>query len=384
MNTNAKIQNNAEPILEGRQKHRDMFKERTRKKLQTYVGKVKGKLVAEENQLEMDEDEFQELLDEDDLPQSFRNIMEFAGPLCPLSLRKILSELSTPNPTCGVFQFCGADGQIAREVLEDITRGDFTRSQTTHYDHLKMYAPLFVELVITEYFPQYLISPVIEDILNAIDAPFNVPQGDDTQYGRAATVLETPLDYFPTKPTYLGTPNYSADKTGNQERGNCTKIVTSTRHRTLSPGVFTLFCRHGLCIGFQMMESHESPQTGFHLLMTRFPKMPEIVVYDNCCHFHKYCLKREPKRFKNVTFLIDRLHDKGHLCTDGYSMSTYKHDKKISSINSQLVEQANSKLKNLNSQIANMTSDNAIIHLAVFLGIRNMSKNVELMHTSGP
>ena len=31
-----------------------------------------------------------------------------------------------------------------------------------------------------------------------------------------------------------------------------------------------------------------------------------------------------------------------------------------------------------------MTSDNAIIHLAVFLGIRNMSKNVELMHTSGP
>ena len=58
-------------------------------------------------------------------------------------------------------------------------------------------------------------------------------------------------------------------------------------------------------------------------------------------------------------------------------MSTYKEDELICSINSQLVEQENKRFKSLNSQIANMTSENAIKHLAVIFGIRNFNKNME-------
>ena len=110
------------------------------------------------------------------------------------------------------------------------------------------------------------------------------------------------------------------------------------------------------------MESHESPRIAFELLMTYFTTMPKIIIYDNACHLMTYCLKREPARFKNTKFLIDRFHSSGHKCTKGYHMSTYKDDELICTINSQLVEQENKRFKTLNSQIANMTSENAIKH----------------------
>ena len=57
-------------------------------------------------------------------------------------------------------------------------------------------------------------------------------------------------------------------------------------------------------------------------------------------------------------------------------MSTYKNDEIIKNINSQVAEQTNARLRNLDSQISCMTSDNAIRHLAVFIAIKNLSKYV--------
>ena len=52
-------------------------------------------------------------------------------------------------------------------------------------------------------------------------------------------------------------------------------------------------------------------------------------------------LKREPRRFQNTLFLVDRLHyRRGHVgCSLGYSMDSYASDEYVSSINSQANEQ---------------------------------------------
>lgn len=125
------------------------------------------------------------------------------------------------------------------------------------------------------------------------------------------------------------------------------------------------------------MGAPESPRTAFDILMTKFNEMPRNIIYDDACHLHLFALKREPARFKNTRFMVDRFHARGHLCTNGYDMKKYVEDDTIRTLNSQLAEQNNAHLRNLNSQIACMPSDNAIIHLSMFLGFRNLFKNYE-------
>jgi hypothetical protein len=45
----------------------------------------------------------------------------------------------------------------------------------------------------------------------------------------------------------------------------------------------------------------------FSLILT-----PKIIVYDNACNLHSYCLNRNPTCFKETKFLVDRFHWKNH------------------------------------------------------------------------
>ena len=162
-----------------------------------------------------------------------------------------------------------------------------------------------------------------------------------------------------------------------KKRVNTTEVCRkeSQSHKSLSAGLFTMFCPHGICMGFQLMDCVESPRTPFDILLRRFRKMPGLIIYDNSCKLHLYALKREPRRFIDTRFMVDRMHYKNHTsCTEGYSMDTYK-DIKIEEINSQTNEQANAQLRHLSTQAAYMTPSNLIFHVAVFFAIRNMDKN---------
>ena len=50
----------------------------------------------------------------------------------------------------------------------------------------------------------------------------------------------------------------------------CNKI--SNRHKALTPGVCTLFCAHGVCLGFKLLAKSEGPSTIFDMVATRFEK----------------------------------------------------------------------------------------------------------------
>lgn len=110
------------------------------------------------------------------------------------------------------------------------------------------------------------------------------------------------------------------------------------------------------------------------LLVKRFSRMPKNIIYDNACKLHVYALKREPVRFRNTRFLVDRLHFKGHVgCTLSYSMESY-NDKSPAAVNSQANEQANASLRRLATQLTYMPPFNVIKHTSVFLSLRNMDK----------
>jgi hypothetical protein len=128
------------------------------------------------------------------------------------------------------------------------------------------------------------------------------------------------------------------------------------------------------------MEHAESPKTAFEILVRRFDRIPRLIIYDNACKLHLYCLKREPRRFQDTRFMVDRLHfRKGHVgCSLGYSMDSYECDETIAAINSQANEQANASLRRLSTQLTYMPPNNVIKHTSVFLALRNIDKMVNL------
>ena len=94
------------------------------------------------------------------------------------------------------------------------------------------------------------------------------------------------LAHFPNLPRIRGIPAYSADQRTThcapEDQDACRKYSSS--HPTLlTPGIFTIYCPHGVCCGFEVMRSHESPKRPFKIVFTRFETPPDIIIYDNCC-----------------------------------------------------------------------------------------------------
>ena len=124
-----------------------------------------------------------------------------------------------------------------------------------------------------------------------------------------------------------------------------------------------------------------------------FFSAPRVIIYDNACNLHSYCLNREPKFFQNSQFLVDRFHWPNHTgmlscsqlnqaniyvcichirltigCSCAYRMNDYPQ---FIDINSQVVEQSNAALKRIKSSISYMNRNNFFIHCTLFLWYHN-------------
>ena len=188
--------------------------------------------------------------------------------------------------------------------------------------------------------------------------------------------------FFPCLPIVCGKGNYAAD------HGNVVKSVAedacrkaSYGHPTLTPGIFTIkfYCQYGECYGFQTMRSCESPRHPFDIFTCCFNSPLQIIVYDNACKLHIYCLNREPAWYSKTRFFVVGLHWRGHVgCTRGYRMDSYKTRMDTRSINSQANEQANSGLQRIKGQLAYMKPSNFMLTLSLLLAITNQDKIREL------
>ena len=104
----------------------------------------------------------------------------------------------------------------------------------------------------------------MEDFLSSIDSIFRMQLPQPDMYGPIENATDD-LEEFPNNIVVRGRGNYQASK---ELLTDCNK--STTKKRTLSSGIFTFFCPHGICIGFQLMRTPESPRIPFDFLMRRF------------------------------------------------------------------------------------------------------------------
>ena len=84
-------------------------------------------------------------------------------------------------------------------------------------------------------------------------------------------------------------------------------------NRRTGAGVCCFWCAdHSVALGFVVLPKSESLEIVYNTLVTRFPVMPQIIIYDNGCNLSEYCLNRSPQLFADTIFLVDAFHYAGH------------------------------------------------------------------------
>ena len=297
---------------------------------------------------------------------------------CPEPYREFLSELSRNSPACGLLQL--GDNTEAVDSLRAVIQQSINVQDTSSHRQLsalQTHAPIIAEFVCrcpktSEAKLPGDVCSVMEHVLERVQRTYLHPLPPPSSYP-PTNDDDDHWSFFPNLPLVRGKGNYAADTTTTQSDGDACRKA-SYGHPTLTPGIFTIYCPHGICYGFQAMKHCESPRHPFEIFTNRFRTPPSILVYDNACKLHVYCLNREPARYTNTRFFVDRFHWKGHVgCSRGYCMDAYKNmDTKH--INSQINEQANAGLQRIKGQLAYMKPANFMFTLSLFLAITNQDK----------
>jgi hypothetical protein len=211
--------------------------------------------------------------------------------------------------------------------------------------HYPMWSPLsyILKHLATVFCPYLSRLPDEELHTSTSEIPYH---GDDESH-----------EWFPNAPVRRRLKTYGT--LHRSEDTICTKHAPSARWKM--PGIFHFCCPHGICLGFSVLHDHESPMHPFTILCQRWihTTAPRIVIMDNACNLHTYCLRREPWLFRNVWFLVDRLHYANHVnCSSGYRIDNFPFLKDISTV---ACEVFNGTFKSVVKQAGFMSMNNFVL-----------------------
>ncbi|XP_065064713.1 uncharacterized protein LOC135690945 [Rhopilema esculentum] len=250
---------------------------------------------------------------------------------CPKAWAPFVEALAVATPVAGIIH---QDSELQNGLGNFVSEGGIVDRKVL--DIMKRKFPVLYDLVTSlQDFkcPEPLLS-VLQLMVEKSRNPFlRQPknQAESLRVSREKNEASSSIAHWPDLPQKRHRGRYQIDQNRVSKKQNvCTK--TSRGHPSLLPGVFTLFCNHEICYGFEVMTTSESPEVPFNVLFTHFEKAPKVVIYDNACNLHEYCLNRQPSFFQETRFLVDRLHWKNHSgCSEGYNMDRYLDLKGINS-----------------------------------------------------
>ena len=202
--------------------------------------------------------------------------------LAPEEYRSFLAEVARSSLACGLIQI-GTDN-MAVAAIKKIAQGSFDLFSSEHHQELlavQRSAPVLASFLAkcpknNDHTLPKDVCDFLSHIISVALCPFQTPQPPPSIYP-PPDVNDSKFSFFPHLPLLHGLGNYKADKQREvTDLNNCRKY--SYGHPTLTPGIFTLYCQHGVCYGFEVLRSYESPRHPFEIFTTRFSHPPSVIV----------------------------------------------------------------------------------------------------------
>ena len=293
---------------------------------------------------------------------------------CPQRYRQFLYDIATPCPiSCLIPRALYTRGVgIDPFLIRMMDAKEFSQDQRTTMMEWGSFSELISEWpCIPDVFKPLLRQ--LCQLAGQLETDFHadVPTATMTAPG----IQDDSMAFFPNHPR-IREPRVFDEPRQDKEQ-TCTKKILKSRRFT--PGLFSAFCPHGICIGFEAMRKFESARVPFELFYTRFASCPGYIVYDNACNASRYCLRREPFYFSRVRFFIDRMHQCNHVgCHSGYKINSYPQNMPIlggtmtlEKLNSQAAEQAHSKMTLIETQTSFMGQATFMAYTKLFMAVTN-------------
>ncbi|XP_046862591.1 uncharacterized protein LOC124456100 isoform X2 [Xenia sp. Carnegie-2017] len=245
-------------------------------------------------------DEFQELKSEIS-SKGLRTLLEWLEKQgfitsCPNSCRRLLAALASDKPVCAIVP--------PKEVLDLLIRmSDGANPKDNPSTDLKLLheeVPLMLNVIETSEEIPITIQPLLKELVQKAISPFVVKDGQwRLPHNLPAVSQNSSHGYIPCLPELVQRGNYVLDNRKTQQ-GDCAKVTRpKKKHGTLIPGIFCILCPHGIYV---MNSANEN---------LFYYCTPELVIYDNACRLHEYCLNRDPAFFKKTKFVV-KFHWKNH------------------------------------------------------------------------
>ena len=136
-------------------------------------------------------------------------------------------------------------------------------------------------------------------------------------------------------------------------------------------------------MGYHVMTRPESVNDYFSVLMMMYPgdSAPDHFIMDNGCNFQKYCMFREPKKFRSMKCWTDEFHGgAGHKCGPLFSVTLSKNTSSVlSNLNDSSIEQMNRmiKLVKISAQYMKTRTFNETVELMLEVANRRQIRKTE-------
>ena len=164
----------------------------------------------------------------------------------PNAWTSLMKSLASTSPVCALLHPSDSVAKLVSSIKEKNITKDAILMQK-----LQQEIPVIFALIRSlAYYPQKILTPLLEDLWIKAKAPFNLeycvdkPEDEYACVENGACRMEE-FSYFSGLPKIHSRGIYVADKKFNDTI--CTK--RSSRHPALLPGIFfTLFCEHGNCV----------------------------------------------------------------------------------------------------------------------------------------
>jgi len=108
------------------------------------------------------------------------------------------------------------------------------------------------------------------------------------------------------------------------ETGTCAKNYQAAR-KSFTPGAFIICCAcsHPRVLGFVILDQREGPPALLNAIITRFPVLPEYIVYDFGCGAVRSALSKLPWVLAASTITSDQFHIVNHVCSVAFDPRSF-------------------------------------------------------------